>query len=391
MSSCVLEFSEACSRGDLAGAQRALATCRQASLDARADPIKELSMACRHGFLDLARWLAAEFGLTAADTRSPHGGGAFQEACRSGHLDIAKWLVETFAPTADDVRDALCWACHNGHASVYHWLVETFHLTADDASSAFTTACANGRLENAKWLADTLALSMDDVRAENNNALSVACEGGHLETLQWLVARFGLTADDANEAGAFVASCGSGRLEATQRLVATFGGPDFPDPRAVLEFSFCESDVSAALRVACGRGHTETLQWLVDTYGLPSVAMRENLIRVAEFAERGSRDRISRMIETLAGASLAADWPARIDRTRPPPAKIFHPGCGAPCVVCLDAPPACVFAPCGHACACAACAQRVGKTCPVCRARVRSAQPWRADPPASSPSSAALQ
>jgi hypothetical protein len=140
------------------------------------------------------------------------------------------------------------------------------------------------------------------------------------------------------------------------------------------------------MKVACSRGHAETLQWLVDTFGLPSSAeVRLHFRIAAEFAWRGSRASIDRMIETIASAPLDTAWPANPDRAQPPPAKIFHLGGGESCVVCLDAPPACVFAPCGHVCACAACARRVGETCPMCRARVRSAQPWRANPPASAP------
>jgi hypothetical protein len=57
------------------------------------------------------------------------------------------------------------------------------------------------------------------------------------------------------------------------------------------------------------------------------------------------------------------------------PAKIYRLDDGAPCAVCLDAPPACVFAPCGHAVVCATCVTRIDGTCPLCRAHIRSAQP----------------
>ena len=43
------------------------------------------------------------------------------------------------------------------------------------------------------------------------------------------------------------------------------------------------------------------------------------------------------------------------------------------CVVCLDAPPAIIFAPCGHFCACEECAtslHRTTKKCPMCRANI---------------------
>jgi hypothetical protein len=41
------------------------------------------------------------------------------------------------------------------------------------------------------------------------------------------------------------------------------------------------------------------------------------------------------------------------------------------CIVCMNAPVACVFAPCGHVCCCAVCAgHRSMVACPLCRARI---------------------
>jgi hypothetical protein len=37
------------------------------------------------------------------------------------------------------------------------------------------------------------------------------------------------------------------------------------------------------------------------------------------------------------------------------------------CVVCMDAPKDRIVLPCGHICACGACAQLLGTRCPVCR------------------------
>lgn len=43
------------------------------------------------------------------------------------------------------------------------------------------------------------------------------------------------------------------------------------------------------------------------------------------------------------------------------------------CVVCLDASPEIIFAPCGHFCTCEGCANELykkSKTCPMCRANI---------------------
>jgi hypothetical protein len=43
------------------------------------------------------------------------------------------------------------------------------------------------------------------------------------------------------------------------------------------------------------------------------------------------------------------------------------PGYSAACVICLEAPPTMVVVPCGHMCLCEKCADKVAKTCPICR------------------------
>ncbi len=57
--------------------------------------------------------------------------------------------------------------------------------------------------------------------------------------------------------------------------------------------------------------------------------------------------------------------------------KVFDVG-GDECVVCLDAPYDVVFAPCGHFCACAACAARVVSgqgVCLICRGAIHHTIP----------------
>ena len=48
------------------------------------------------------------------------------------------------------------------------------------------------------------------------------------------------------------------------------------------------------------------------------------------------------------------------------------------CVVCFDAAVGTCLRPCGHVCMCTACTQKVGATCPICRAGIESVEHYQA-------------
>jgi hypothetical protein len=104
-----------------------------------------------------------------------NGGNALRAVSAGGHLELARWLAEHFALTAADARDwdnhALRWACARGQLSTARWLVEHFGLTAADA------------------------------RASDNHALNRACVLNQLSAVCWLVGRFGLTLTDGRASG----------------------------------------------------------------------------------------------------------------------------------------------------------------------------------------------
>ena len=68
--------------------------------------------------------------------------------------------------------------------------------------------------------------------------------------------------------------------------------------------------------------------------------------------------------EALNAVRLAAITPAAI----PTPSPSTSIG---DCLICMDKPRACVFAPCGHVCTCLECARSV-ISCPVCRASIHN-------------------
>ena len=190
---------------------------------ARGDVLGAFRPACRRGDQRLALWLAARFGLTAAEARGDNN-FALRAACSNGHLATAQWLASHFGLTAADARAqdnfALSRACSKGHLATAQWLAAHFGLAPADARAsgnhALRSACEGGHLATAQWLAARFGLEAADARAR---ALHDACEGGHLATAQWLAEHFGLTPADACETRAPMATspCACLALAATSR------------------------------------------------------------------------------------------------------------------------------------------------------------------------------
>jgi len=262
-----------------------------------------LCVACRHGRLELAKWLVEEFGLGAADARVCDN-FALRLSCAGGHLETVRWLVAKFSLSAVDARSrsgsALRLSCANGHSETALWLVDEFDLGADDAREvdnfALRAACRNGHFDLAEWLVVATGLGPADVRSVEDQILCCACErgaleelkwvldageytpadirafrhlyplylvckGGHLAAAEWLTREFGrgladvLSRVDVVTCGALVAACSGGQLKMAQWLVSEFGLTD--------------AEVRAdglALRAACCVGDNKVAEWLVAAY-----------------------------------------------------------------------------------------------------------------------------
>ena len=192
-----------------------------------------LADACYDGHLDVCRWLADRFGLTAADARRRNN-YALLCAAQNGHLAVCQWLVERFHLSAYDMRKdhncALGFAAQFGHLAVCQWFTQQYSLTAGDARSvnnyALRYAAGNGHLEVCQWLVETFSLTASDARTDHNYALRWAAQDGHLEVCRWLTERFNLTAEDAR------------------------------------------ADNNYALRHAAQDGHLEVCRWLTERFGI---------------------------------------------------------------------------------------------------------------------------
>ena len=93
---------------------------------------RSLCNACFKGFLEVAKWLAAELKLVEARGRGTPC-DALCDACSNGHLAVAQWLVVEFDLTIDDVcggrddnRQQWAWAHRlargRGYRDVAAWL-----------------------------------------------------------------------------------------------------------------------------------------------------------------------------------------------------------------------------------------------------------------------------
>lgn len=91
---------------------------------------RALSVACEHGHLALAKWLAAVCSLTTVEVSSLEDNSALYAACKQGHLDVAQWLVSYFRLTRGDVRCRGCaclQAAYDGdYLDLACWLADSF-------------------------------------------------------------------------------------------------------------------------------------------------------------------------------------------------------------------------------------------------------------------------
>jgi hypothetical protein len=110
-----------------------------------------LRLACHDGHLEVAQWVVAFFGLTAANV---HNDGAVSEACQAGHLRILAWLVVHFEFTRETISDyvLLQIASRNGDLAIVQWLISHFGPTVDDLRAASRRARECGRPAVVEWL-----------------------------------------------------------------------------------------------------------------------------------------------------------------------------------------------------------------------------------------------
>ena len=236
---------------------------------------------CRRGRPDAARWLAARWGLGAADLRAVACAGA-----------DGRW--------PQFCTGALFGACARGDLAVAQWLAAAAGLAPADAEAAaypmlLTAACEGGHLAVAQWATEAFGLGPADARRLRNTALRAACAGGHLAMAVWLTRRFGLTDVDVYDSFALYVACEQGRRRVVQWLVQRFqyGLPETLGP--------ANRD---ALYRAATQGHYGVIRWLAVRFGLcPGDFEREGWVPAGGLSgppgRGGTRPRMTRAVRIV--------------------------------------------------------------------------------------------
>jgi hypothetical protein len=237
--------------------------------------------ACASGRLDVARWLAATYGYTSAET-SPEGKLvdaydqlAMRSACVNGHQEVVEWLVKTFKEPypgpmgheaedrALDENEVLVDVCNGGGLELARWLIDEYNL-GERHGLLFVAACAQGDLELAKTYERNTLLGnfpSGEVTLELGGAFVGACSNGHLHVARWLRETYCVP----YQVVALSRACANGHLAVVKWLAAEFGLVPI-DIRA---------HYNRALRTACQKGHLATAIWLTDTFELTAEDAQE--------------------------------------------------------------------------------------------------------------------
>jgi hypothetical protein len=429
---CVALFRVVCGGGHLDVAKWIAAEFGLTAADVRADDHATLIAACAGGHLATAKWVAAWGGPLSKTTWVGMKGAVLGRRekrvpdcfyfdyiyVESRNLQCihAYWLAPSY------IR-AFCNASAGGHLATARWLVSTFgppdvavlrDIGRDDgrddyvALHLFRGVCSEGHLATARWLVETLGLG--DARALRPNSVLASLlfdERGCLATAQWLAAAFGLCTSRTAGALSYMESAVARNgahpmsLEVRQGGVPrrevrqsgdelTLGGRVCPAGTFVNKLSLV-----AALRLAVKTRQQSKVQWLVAAFELAAVAWHLRVVAVEHgggmkydsITQCGSHpvtDATLRRLRSEIAQNVGAachgshhgidarqdlDWLDSAVARSEPPVPLFAAHNGA-CVVCLCAPPTCVFVPCGHIAACGGCAARLraDATCIVCRA-----------------------
>ncbi|RLN85507.1 hypothetical protein BBJ28_00023614 [Nothophytophthora sp. Chile5] len=157
-----------------------------------------LSSAAAAGHLEVVKWVHEEFGINWAGDyymKAAMGGhlevlkylhekrlrngskrSLMDAAARSGFLDVVRWLHANFKQKC--TTNAMDWAADGGHLEVVQWLHE--HRSEGCTPAAMHLAAANGYMDVVKWLQLHRSEGCEEA------TLGRAAESGHLDMVQWL-------------------------------------------------------------------------------------------------------------------------------------------------------------------------------------------------------------
>lgn len=228
-----------------------------------------LHSACRHGNLDLAKWLTDTFRVDTDDIRRYHRRNEMLASiCTDAHMELLQWYVAQFTPLPADVSEALRYTRvgvpHKPwHITAVCWLVDKYNVPLDQIDTVapdgtykamFTNLCMYGDVESLRWYADHYRFTKKYIERCRIDALRAACTYGHLAVAQWLTVRFRLTRKDASSSHHAVlkGACRAGYGAVARWLVARFR----------LGHDGCRVKWSKLLDICNVAGHTVIGRWI---------------------------------------------------------------------------------------------------------------------------------
>eukprot|EP00050_Salpingoeca_kvevrii_P013536 m.29283 g.29283 ORF g.29283 m.29283 type:complete len:639 (+) comp5075_c0_seq1:322-2238(+) len=254
-------FLRAVARGDAEPAERYLRRCGPILLSSHgSDGCTPLLIACKKGYLDVARLCLAHGASIADKDRDPkRQGNALHYAAWGGHEKIVLWLLEQGASLdAVDVvgNTPLLYAVYGGHKHIVQMLLRRGRSLRERNNKNHTVilqAACGGHLELVAWLLDQ-GFDLSETDNDGNTSLLFAAWGGHLALMQYLLGR-GASLNEKNHNGhsVFLSAANGGRVEVVEWLLSQ-------------GFALNETNNNGdtALLLAAYCGHRDLVAWLLD-------------------------------------------------------------------------------------------------------------------------------
>lgn len=159
-------------------------------------------IACEHGQLEIAKYLAVHHHLLIHDVRQYLQNWPLRIVCAHGDMKLLHWMLEYFPFHARDVRSCACHALRlaaaNGHVGVLQLLKSRFPLESKDArmrhNEALRMACASNHAAVVDFLLTGFALGLEDLAAMDAAALRWAVTNNCQAVLRVLRLHFGAPA-----------------------------------------------------------------------------------------------------------------------------------------------------------------------------------------------------
>ena len=159
-----------------------------------------LHIACRHGYLNLTRYLVTELKYDPM-FQDKHNWTSLHHACEGGHMKIVKYLLIEIgcdSKTPDiDGNLPLHIACRTGHLSLTTYLINEHNCDPNipdgDGRLLIHISCLHGHLNVIKYLITDRKCDPNCQNRHGLTPLQYALAGGHINIIKYLIAQIRCT------------------------------------------------------------------------------------------------------------------------------------------------------------------------------------------------------